>query len=138
MTLCAPRGSRFGAVQGFFKAVIPFLRAENKLTWRRYTRMTSQPANPHDRYQHPCLARWASSAFGLALATALAIAPAVALVKPRTESVLRDVSVSSRGFTATVVPVSFESVKKDVGEAILADAASLRAAAGDEWTFYVD
>lgn len=101
--------------------------------------MTSLPVHPaHRGNLAPCSGRGILNALTAAMAALLVAAPASALVKPRTVTPLRDVAVSSPGFNATVVPQSLESVQGEVGEETLVDAAHLRAAAGDEWSFYVD
>jgi len=73
-----------------------------------------------------------------ALGGALLFSPAIALVRPRLETPLRDVAVGSPGFQATVVPQPLEAVKDEIAQAVLDDVAALKTSAGDDWTFYVD
>jgi hypothetical protein len=101
--------------------------------------MKSQSVRPDIRRKLArCSGRSILNACAIALAAALVAAPASALVKPRTVTPLRDVAVSSPGFQATVVPQPLESVRSELGEAALNDVASLRAASGEDWAFYVD
>ena len=101
--------------------------------------MTPQSGHSANRWDSaPRSGRGILKALAAALMALLAAAPTSALIQPRTATPLRDVSVSSVGYVATVVPQPLESVMSEVGEDTLADVSHFRAASGPGWAFYVD